>query len=145
MGRIRARWDQYKYRFMPWVTLNLKKELGKQKSDRPRVKLKSQEEYVNELKDLLSVLQRPSLHTSFKGSKSDFELLHEENQDILLKSKGFQLNVRKSLISEVAGRGVFVDQGSVKAGDIVALYPGTVYIPSQPVLFQSLGNPYVLR
>ena len=39
-----------------------------------------------------------------------------------------------------AGRGVLVVGGAVPRGALVALYPGTVYQPYQPILLQSIGN-----
>lgn len=38
----------------------------------------------------------------------------------------FQLGVRESTIPN-AGRGVFLQQGHVGEGDIITLYPGTIY------------------
>lgn len=63
---------------------------------------------------------------------------------MLLTTLGFRPRVGASLIPG-AGRGVFVARGSVEQGQMVALYPGAIYTPSQPVLFQSIGNQYILR
>ena len=56
----------------------------------------------------------------------------------------FTLCLRKSNIHG-AGTGVFVHTGRVSKHQIAAVYPGTVYMPSDPKLFQSLNNPYMFR
>ena len=43
-----------------------------------------------------------------------------------------------------AGRGVFVTDGVVCRGQIVALYPGTLYYPGERVLIQSIRHPFIL-
>ncbi|OAD65730.1 hypothetical protein PHYBLDRAFT_184092 [Phycomyces blakesleeanus NRRL 1555(-)] len=40
--------------------------------------------------------------------------------------------------------GVFL-KGRCKTGDIVCLYPGTVYLPFEPLLFVSISNRYILK
>ncbi|CAG0893758.1 unnamed protein product [Cyprideis torosa] len=63
---------------------------------------------------------------------------------IFLKIHGFSLCLKPSSIG--AGTGVFVDRGSIPAANYpVALYPGTVYLPGDPIFFQSLGNPFIFR
>ena len=44
-----------------------------------------------------------------------------------------------------AGKGVFLKQGRILRGQVVALYPGTIYMPYQPILLPSLKNPYIFR
>ena len=56
---------------------------------------------------------------------------------------GFKTGVRPSRLPN-AGNGVFVVEGHVPAGEIVALYPGTIYEPYSPKLLQSFNNPYIL-
>ena len=40
---------------------------------------------------------------------------------------------------------MFVSKGSVEKGQMVALYPGTLYFPGEPMLIASFGNQYILR
>ncbi len=75
--------------------------------------------------------------------KRHASLLHQENSARLLKSRGFSLRVSASAVCD--GRGVFVHEGEVAQGQVVALYPGATYLPGQPVLLQSISNPYILR
>ncbi|RUS20540.1 hypothetical protein BC937DRAFT_94989 [Endogone sp. FLAS-F59071] len=42
------------------------------------------------------------------------------------------------------GYGVFL-HGKARAGDIVCMYPGTIYLPGEPILLVSLRNSYILR
>ena len=42
------------------------------------------------------------------------------------------------------GNGVFLN-GQCQAGQIVCLYPGTVYLPFEPLFFASIANSYVLK
>lgn len=57
---------------------------------------------------------------------------------------GFGLEVRQSTIGK-AGLGVFLARRDIEAGTVVALYPGTVYLPHDPIFFQSVGNPYIFK
>ncbi|KAI9009383.1 hypothetical protein CLU79DRAFT_774893 [Phycomyces nitens] len=56
---------------------------------------------------------------------------------------GFSVQKQQSSIAN-AGLGVFM-KGECKAGDIVCLYPGTVYLPFEPLLFVSISNRYILK
>ena len=33
----------------------------------------------------------------------------------------------------------------IKAGNLVALYPGTFYTPDEPLFWTSIGNPFIFR
>ena len=55
---------------------------------------------------------------------------------------GFQLEIRPS---QIAGNGVFLAKGSIPQNTLVALYPGTVYKPWEPVFFQSIRNHVMLE
>ncbi|KAI8327789.1 hypothetical protein BC941DRAFT_446308 [Chlamydoabsidia padenii] len=58
-------------------------------------------------------------------------------------SLGFTVQKRLSSILS-AGTGVFL-KGKCKPGQVVCLYPGTVYMPHEPLLFVSLANQYILK
>ena len=40
---------------------------------------------------------------------------------------------------------MFVTEGRAPEGTLVAIYPGTVYLPFDPLLLVSIRNPYLLR
>jgi len=65
------------------------------------------------------------------------------SQDILKREFGFSLRKSKSTISD-SGFGVFLD-GKVNAYKVVALYPGTIFLPGDPCLFPSISNDFFLR
>jgi len=44
-----------------------------------------------------------------------------------------KLAISQSKITE-AGQGVFLKRGKIRQGQLVALYPGTVFSSSQPIL-----------
>ena len=151
-GRLELWWKSYKYRFAPWLAWNLKKELVKSEKKLPTAHalkdvLRSEQILVQELITLLTAFERPTVTLLFRDNQSrreHFQELHQRNSEILLKSWGFDLEVRKSRI-EGAGNGVFVRRGRVCKGQVASLYPGLVYDPFQPILFQSIGNPYILK
>eukprot|EP00095_Tigriopus_kingsejongensis_P007837 maker-scaffold1517_size37798-snap-gene-0.10 protein:Tk07837 transcript:maker-scaffold1517_size37798-snap-gene-0.10-mRNA-1 annotation:"predicted protein" len=142
----KSRWKSYKYRFLPWLALNLRQHIQK-----PTVNgdvLESNDTYYQNLLTLLMAFERPKVELAFRDTaqrKGHFDSLHEVNNEILRSHWGFQLAVRTSLNPRVQGKGVFVAKGSIRKGQMVALYPGTIYEPFQPILIQSIGNQYILR
>ncbi|XP_042546785.1 SET domain-containing protein 9 isoform X2 [Dipodomys spectabilis] len=166
------RWHRYKYRFVPWIALNL--------SHNPRtlrhVPEESKDKVISDedvLETLLKVFQALFLNEFSKQSailtmlpesvKSKYQDLlpmqhprdnlletkHEQQnifkpEEILYKTLGFSITrATSSLIS--AGRGVFITKGLVPKGAVVSMYPGTVYQKYEPVFFQSIGNPFIFR
>ncbi|XP_066233683.1 SET domain-containing protein 9 isoform X1 [Saccopteryx leptura] len=165
-------WRRYKYRFVPWVALNL--------SHNPRTlryvpeafkdKVISDEDvlgmllkvfqalFVNDFDKQAAILTvLPELvHSKYQdllsGQHPRVELLenrcHQQNvfkpEDILYKTLGFSVaRATSSLMS--AGRGVFVTKGLATKGTVVSMYPGTVYQKYEPIFFQSIGNPFIFR
>ena len=140
------KWRDYKYRFLPWILFNLRSELIRSQA-KSHLPLKSAESYVQELTLLLSslTLYDPNFNDH---AKKDLISIHEENTKRLFHHSGFRLEVSVSEIPELSktkSLGVFLTYGSVSTGQIVALYPGTIYQPNQPLFFQSLNNSYILR
>ncbi|KAM8838939.1 SET domain-containing protein 9 isoform 1-T1 [Synchiropus picturatus] len=66
------------------------------------------------------------------------------SQTIMMETLGFCIDRRPSLLPH-AGTGVFVSRGLVSKGATVAMYPGTVYQAYEPILLQSIRNPFVFR
>ena len=66
------------------------------------------------------------------------------SKETLLSEWGYSIGRHHSNIPG-AGRGVFVTDGVVRSGQIVALYPGTLYHPGERLLIQSIRNPFILR
>jgi len=59
-------------------------------------------------------------------------------------ASGFQISRKPSSIPG-AGTGVFVTAGKVSKGQVVAIYPGSVYRPMDFIFFQSIGNSFIFR
>ncbi|XP_061746229.1 SET domain-containing protein 9 [Nerophis ophidion] len=64
--------------------------------------------------------------------------------DAMFRSLGFCIERKRSTLP-YAGCGVFVSRGVVPKGATVAMYPGTIYQPYEPILLQSIRNPFVFR
>lgn len=121
---LKRSWKTYKYRFVPWLKIT-------RASDKMMTfvesKAISDEEALQQLLSIFKELYK------FEGC----------NKNLLLeKVMGFQLLRQKSNIVN-AGKGIFVSKGMVKKGQVVAIYPGTVYFPSDLIFFQSLKNQYI--
>lgn len=145
--RILAGWKDYKYRFSPWLAVNLGRQIERSSQKSLNFILKSENEYTQDLLNLFTDFAPPNILLLYKDNlvRADhFRVLHKFNADILLQKWGFTIEVRPSLILG-GGRGVFVTQGRVSQGQIVGLYPGVVYQTGQPIMFQSIQNPYILR
>ncbi|KAM6230330.1 SET domain-containing protein 9 isoform 2-T2 [Porphyrio hochstetteri] len=170
LGAIRRRWDAYKYRFVPWLALNLrrKRRTLRYVPESSQDKIISDEDvfetllklfkalFINDLsrqEHILSLLPEVKckylgLLTEQKPSKLNF--CDHQGQDVfspeevLVDALGFSITRdQSSLVS--AGTGVFVTKGFVPKGTVVAMYPGTVYRKHEPIFFQSLGNPFIFR
>ncbi|XP_037087823.1 SET domain-containing protein 9-like, partial [Pollicipes pollicipes] len=72
----------------------------------------------------------------------DYQKQHEKANQLLLTRLGFQLR-RQPSRAPGAGEGVVVARGVVPAGAVCCWYPGTVYLPGDPLLLASLANPFV--
>lgn len=77
----------------------------------------------------------------FEKYLSDSALLKTE---ALYKFSGFEIGRVTSKIPG-AGRGVAVIRGAIPVGMVAALYPGTIYLPYEPVFIQSIGNSFIFR
>ncbi|XP_046463253.1 SET domain-containing protein 9-like [Daphnia pulex] len=131
---LKNKWLSYRYRFVPWVALNFKDKSHRSVS-RGDDKITPDDVIVNTLLHFST-----SLHKHFvDGNKNPIEALK-----VMERVLGYTIQLRKSNIPE-AGTGVFVSKGTVTAGSIVALYPGTVYRVMEPLLLQSIVNPFIFR
>ncbi|KAH9523520.1 SET domain-containing protein 9 [Bulinus truncatus] len=137
MNRLLRRWKQYKYRFTPWLILNLKNRSLQSDFNTnvvPAEKLQA---------DLHLFLS--GLHSHFKKIQS---LTDKSKQSASLEFMkeyfGFSIERCKSFLPN-GGQGVKVTSGIVPSGCITSLYPGLIYEPYEPIFFQSLGNPFIFR
>ena len=109
--RLSRAWSSYKYRFVPWIALNLneKTAVKVEQSD-----IYSQDELVASLVITLSSLEQ---YTSWREDLTLYDSLHAANQVSLLNEVGFSVSRRQSSIPG-AGTGVFIQRGAVNKGDL---------------------------
>ncbi|XP_073347298.1 SET domain-containing protein 9 [Pagrus major] len=154
------KWKSYRHRFVPWVVLNLSKneKTLRQVTGRSKDKLVPDEDVSLSLLRLFRVLLRShwANHGELRAAQAPFlrQVTSEEDQlcggnlvcgdDAMLQSLGFCID-RKPSTLPFAGTGVFVTKGFVPKGATVAMYPGTIYQANEPILLQSIRNPFVFR
>nr|XP_057924154.1 SET domain-containing protein 9 isoform X1 [Doryrhamphus excisus] len=150
LERFQIKWKSYRHRFVPWIALNISKneKTLRQVKERSEDKLVPDEEVSRSLRQLFGVLYSHGVHHRvakkghFHGQvTSDNELCAH---DAMFQSFGFCID-RKPSTLPFAGTGVFVTKGVVPKGATVAMYPGTVYQAYEPILLQSIKNPFVFR
>lgn len=143
---------------MPWVVLNLSKneKTLRQVTERSKDKLVPDEEVSQSLLKLFRVLLRShGANHELRAAQTHFlkQITSEEEHcggnlvcghDAVLQCLGFCID-RKPSTLPFAGTGVFVTKGFVPEGVTVAMYPGTVYQAYEPILLQSIRNPFVFR
>ena len=151
---LKNKWKNYRHRFLPWLALNLRHRMVPEshqiknhgKDCIPKTKIE------NSLKEMLLALENPCKGTdtalTIFGRDSSkrrqmFEKCGKKNREILMQQFGFNLEIKKSAMPG-AGNGVFLN-GKLTRGQVAALYPGSIYMPYQPILLPSICNPYVFR
>ncbi|KAM4053784.1 SET domain-containing protein 9 isoform 2-T2 [Anomaloglossus baeobatrachus] len=161
---ILSRWRSYKYRFVPWVALNLTRNRRTLRcvSAGCGDKVVADDDVcsalvtffqvlftldINNQRDLLSLLP-PTTRAKYPAPDASHQrhkphhTLHSE--DATNNCLGFCIDRRRSSM-ETAGTGVFVSKGLVPKGAVVSMYPGAVYQNYEPIFFQSIGNPFIFR
>ncbi|XP_034038767.1 SET domain-containing protein 9 [Thalassophryne amazonica] len=136
--RFQTKWKSYRHRFVPWVVLNISKneKTLRHVTESSQDKLVPDEEVSRSLVRLFSALlgiDRTAVRADPGGG-----------DPMLEQALGFSIDRRPSTLP-FAGTGVFVSSGAVPKGATVAMYPGTVYQPYEPILLQSIRNPFVFR
>ncbi|XP_057258656.1 SET domain-containing protein 9 isoform X1 [Pezoporus wallicus] len=168
---LRRRWDSYKYRFVPWLALNLrrKRRTLRYVPESSQDKIISDEDvfetllkifkalFINDFSRQAHILAfLPEIkhkYLELLTAEQKLSKVHSCNhlnqhvfspEEVLFNTLGFVVSRdRSSLVS--AGSGVFVTRGFVPKGTVVSMYPGTVYRKHEPIFFQSLGNPFIFR
>ncbi|KAM6918436.1 SET domain-containing protein 9 [Xenentodon cancila] len=155
LRRFKTKWKSYRHRFVPWVVCNLSKneKTLRKVTERSEDKLISDDKVLQSLLKLFTVLLEN--HANVRPAQAHF-LPHVTGknkhyggysvceQQAMLQALGFCID-RKPSSLPFAGTGVFVIEGVVPKGTTVAMYPGTVYQPYEPILLQSIKNPFVFR
>ncbi|KAM9844493.1 SET domain-containing protein 9 [Aulostomus maculatus] len=154
LERFLIKWKSYRHRFVPWVALNFSKneKTLRQVKERSQDKLVPDEEVFQSLRKLFRVFRRHGAHheelhpfnNHFHRQRTSHEVTPACVHDAMLQSLGFCID-RKPSTLPFAGTGVFITRGFVPKGATVAMYPGTVYQAYEPILLQSIRNPFVFR
>ncbi|XP_073418789.1 SET domain-containing protein 9 isoform X2 [Dendrobates tinctorius] len=161
---ILSRWRSYKYRFVPWVALNLTRNRRTLRcvSAGGGDKVVADDDVCSSLitffrvlftqdikkqTELLPLLP-PTTRATYPAPDASGQqhrphhTLHPA--DASYKCLGFYIDRQPSSM-EAAGTGVFVSKGLVPKGAVVSMYPGAVYQNYDPIFFQSIGNPFIFR
>ncbi|CAL9688917.1 unnamed protein product [Knipowitschia caucasica] len=149
LNHFHNKWKSYRYRFVPWIALNVSKneKTLRKVSERRLDKLLADDEVSSCLLRLFGLLHRGQDSQAALDSAS----AHSDKlsagmcaHEAMLHSLGFCIQRKPSSVP-FAGTGVFVTQGAIPKGATVAMYPGTVYQAHEPILLQSIRNPFVFR
>ncbi|XP_062870388.1 SET domain-containing protein 9 [Trichomycterus rosablanca] len=158
---LAQKWKSYRHRFVPWIALNLQKNQRtlrqvKHQSEDKRISddqvlatlvhlftalLKNDASNQSKKLRLLPTSYQPMNHITHNAEAQGLKV---PPTDTMLQVLGFCVEKMPSSL-ESAGTGVFVTQGLVPKGVTVAMYPGTVYQADNPILIQSIRNPFVFR
>eukprot|EP00731_Ephydatia_muelleri_P018222 Em0011g262a len=147
MSRV---WNNYKHRCTLWLALNwstrnVQKVTQESSQDKLAASSSQLRDLLEALHDSVPPLSPRDYHTLLRGrSPERLNALSKQASDAVLELFGFSLVLGPSRLTG-GGVGVFVERGCVRKGQLVALYPGTVYLPFEPILLQSLRNSYILR
>ncbi|XP_048763107.1 SET domain-containing protein 9-like [Ostrea edulis] len=150
--KFKQKWAQYRYRFVPWIALTLNKRSARTVNKGHRDKLIPDEAVHISILDLFERFhqfypadEKVCLSAAYRAL-GDRNPAHIAKHNLLVTEKhlGFKVEKRRSTLPH-GGMGVFVTSGRVPPGAVVSFYPGTVYYPHEAILFQSIGNPFILR
>jgi len=126
------KWRSYRYRFVPWIAWNFLNRTVREVYSADKDKVIPDSKVLESLITVLRELQ----NIEEKDRKSGTVVMYN--------ALGYEIKRLDSTIPG-AGKGVFVTRGKIPAGSLVALYPGTIYWPHEPILIQSIRNPFVFR
>ncbi|XP_060085657.1 SET domain-containing protein 9-like isoform X2 [Ylistrum balloti] len=91
-----------------------------------------------------SSVKTSELWKSHQLTKEEQYIHHKNNLRVMENCVGFVIERKPSIIPG-GGTGVLVTKGQVPEGTVVSMYPGTLYRAGEPILLQSLANPFIFR
>ncbi|XP_070535834.1 SET domain-containing protein 9-like [Ptychodera flava] len=134
LRRFVSKWKSYRYRFVPWIALNLKDRSIRAVPTGSSDKIITDQTVEETLLKLFAALNKiPQNGTGLNSATS---------LDVMMKVMGFKV---ERATSQVGGTGVYVTDGMVPKGTVLAMYPGAIYFPYEPILLQSISNPFIFR
>jgi len=138
MKRLLAKWRQYRYRFVPWLAFNFKERNIRTVIAHDTDAVLAPDKINDFLRTFLNELHKRCLQNTVQASNSVVK------SDVLYEVYGFSIQRGPSVIPD-AGQGVIVTRGTIPAFSVTSLYCGLVYEPYEPILFQSINNPFIFR
>nr|XP_053637832.1 SET domain-containing protein 9-like isoform X2 [Cherax quadricarinatus]XP_053637834.1 SET domain-containing protein 9-like isoform X2 [Cherax quadricarinatus]XP_053637835.1 SET domain-containing protein 9-like isoform X2 [Cherax quadricarinatus]XP_053637836.1 SET domain-containing protein 9-like isoform X2 [Cherax quadricarinatus]XP_053637837.1 SET domain-containing protein 9-like isoform X2 [Cherax quadricarinatus] len=144
LKKLSSIWKSYKYRFVPWIAFNLNNRSVRRVEKAGEDKIIPGHSLLEQLRALTSALH--IVHTQ-GSSAPQLSLAYQLALEVMEKTYGFHVYRAPSC---VGGTGVVVTtyrgcSVAVKQGQLVALYPGALYLPVQPIFIQSINNPFIFR
>ncbi|KAG8598968.1 hypothetical protein GDO81_002821 [Engystomops pustulosus] len=152
-----TRWKSYRYRFVPWVALNLDRNRRTLRhvpsggTDKMAADADVCYSLVTFFRALFTcdITQQQALLSLLPASTRSMYTTPGDQatppaDDVMYGCLGFTIDRRPSSL-DAAGTGVFVCRGSVPRGAVVSMYPGVIYQNHEPIFFQSIGNPFIFR
>lgn len=109
------KWRSYKYRFVPWIALNLRNRTVREVGSIDQDKTVPDSKVTESLSTFLHALH-------IAETQSPNNLYQSET---MYNTLGYEIKRLESNIPG-AGKGVFVTKGDIPVGNLVALYPGQV-------------------
>lgn len=151
LDKLTQVWHSYKYRFVPWLAFNLKERTVRSVTADNMDKIISDDCLLDQLTSLTAALRGTLFHVVMESAPKQRQSAHQKALKVMEEVMGFHV-IRAP--STVGGTGVIVVRSNdaqdsigtiVKKGQVVGLYPGVIYLPVQPIFFQSIGNPFIFR
>ena len=138
MNTFKEAWSRYRHRFVPWLLLNWRTR---------RIAVttfhRDTSEHVAMLEELVSRIAM-ALPDHYLYRDRIPSQAGNSGREAMKNCFGFVCERRESSVDK-RGTGVFVTEGRVPEGTLVAIYPGTLYLPFDPLLLVSIRNQYLLR
>ncbi|KAK7485347.1 hypothetical protein BaRGS_00023446 [Batillaria attramentaria] len=144
LERVLRKWKQYRYRFVPWIALNLKDRSVRSVAEGDSDKIVPDTDVESNLTRLLSAFSQYDDREDKRLTYTAHALKAQQNLALMHEVLGFAVERHQSVILG-GGRGVVVTAGVVPTGSVTSLYPGLIYEQYEPIFFQSLGNPFIFR
>lgn len=82
-------------------------------------------------------------HYFYSCHPTSYALLHNIGLEVMRQT--FCHTVEKRQSQKLIGQNGVFTKGDISKYQLVALYPGTIYLPMEPLLFISIANKYLLR
>ncbi|CAL4154531.1 unnamed protein product, partial [Meganyctiphanes norvegica] len=138
-------WREIHLRFLTFLIIEIKFRKTVRSVEPSTDKVIPDAVVLDQLMNLVQALSEaiPPGHPRVKPSPRLQQQQASTAQQLMQRVLGYSIVRGPSL---VGGRGVNVaGSKAVCCSQLVGLYPGAIYLPYQPILLQSVGNPFIFR